>query len=309
MKKWMLLLLACLLPPAAQAHKTEKATFAAGCFWCTEEAFEKVPGVDLGGLRLHGRQDSRTRPTSRCRAACTGHTEVVEVTFDPAKVSYDKLLDVFWLNHDPTVLDRQFCDSRLAVPAGDLLPLRGAEASRRGLQGEVGEGEAVPAADPDADHQGGRVLAGRGLPPGLLQEERAAVQVLRHRLRPLLAARQPVGLAAQQVAATLELAVSLQVGDAAVDYRDGGGEGVGHRRQVGVGADRPVVADRQVGRAGDRRSISPSVMPRWIEMYLRKSRPFHGCGVAAVRSAASCASSSSRRASRCSRRSPWQRTL
>src|SRR6266850_867807 len=86
----------------------------------------------------------------------------------------------------------------LAVPARDLLPFGGAEAARRGLQGEVGEREAFPPADPHADHAGERVLSGGGLPPGLLQEEPAAVPFLRLGLRPLPAARQPVGRAAQQ---------------------------------------------------------------------------------------------------------------
>jgi peptide-methionine (S)-S-oxide reductase len=109
MKKWMLALLACLLPFAAHAQKTEKAAFAAGCFWCTEEAFEKVPGVvsAVSGYMGGKTQNPTYEQVSR---GITGHTEMVEVTFDPAKVSYDKLLDVFWLNHDPTVLDRQFCD-------------------------------------------------------------------------------------------------------------------------------------------------------------------------------------------------------
>src|SRR3954465_8738436 len=110
MKKSILLLLACmLLPIAAHAQKTEKAAFAAGCFWCTEEAFEKVLGVvsAVSGYMGGKTQNPTYEQVSR---GITGHTEMVEVTFDPAKVSYDKLLDVFWVNHDPTVTDRQFCD-------------------------------------------------------------------------------------------------------------------------------------------------------------------------------------------------------
>src|SRR3954465_431753 len=111
MKKSILLLLACmLLPMAAQAQKTEKAAFAAGCFWCTEEAFEKVPGVVSAVSGYVG--GTVKNPTyEQVSSGRTGHTEAVEVTFDPAKVSYDKLLDAFWVNHDPTVKDRQFCDS------------------------------------------------------------------------------------------------------------------------------------------------------------------------------------------------------
>ena len=85
------------------------ATFAAGCFWCAEEAFEKVPGVVSVAS---GYTDGRTNNPSyeMVSSGATGHTEAVEVKFDPAKVSYEKLLDVFWVNHDPTYVDRQFCD-------------------------------------------------------------------------------------------------------------------------------------------------------------------------------------------------------
>jgi peptide-methionine (S)-S-oxide reductase len=90
-------------------QKLETATFAGGCFWCVEEAFEKVSGVVSA---VSGYMDGKTRnPTyEQVLTGMTGHTEVVEVKFDPAKVSYEKLLDVFWVNHDPTTIDRQFCD-------------------------------------------------------------------------------------------------------------------------------------------------------------------------------------------------------
>src|SRR4051812_49822183 len=92
---------------AIAQQKLEKATFAAGCFWCTEEAFEKVPGVTAA---VSGYMGGKTRnPTyEQVSSGMSGHAEVVQVTFDPAKVSYEKLLDVFWVNHDPTVTDRQF---------------------------------------------------------------------------------------------------------------------------------------------------------------------------------------------------------
>jgi peptide-methionine (S)-S-oxide reductase len=101
------LMLALALP--VQAQKLEKATFAAGCFWCTEEAFEKVPGV-TGAVSGYIGGKVKNPSYDQVSSGRTGHTEAVEVTFDPAKVSYDKLLDVFWVNHDPTVKDRQFCD-------------------------------------------------------------------------------------------------------------------------------------------------------------------------------------------------------
>jgi peptide-methionine (S)-S-oxide reductase len=108
MKVLVFLLLA--FPGMVLSQNLQKAAFAGGCFWCTEEAFEKVPGVISA---VSGYMGGKTqRPTyDQVSRGVTGHTEVVEVTFDPAKVSYDKLLDVFWLNHDPTVRDRQFCDA------------------------------------------------------------------------------------------------------------------------------------------------------------------------------------------------------
>ena len=109
MRKIILVLMATVAIPCF-AQKTEKATFAAGCFWCTEEAFEKVPGVISA---VSGYMDGSVKNPSyeQVSSGRTGHTEVVQVTYDPVKVSYEKLLDTFWLNHDPTVTNRQFCDS------------------------------------------------------------------------------------------------------------------------------------------------------------------------------------------------------
>ena len=110
MKK-LVLALAFLVPVSVHAQATlATATFAMGCFWCGEEALEKVPGVVSV---VSGYTDGRTQNPSyeQVSSGMTGHTEAVEVKFDPSKVSYEKLLDAFWLNHDPTTLDRQFCDS------------------------------------------------------------------------------------------------------------------------------------------------------------------------------------------------------
>jgi len=109
MKK-LVLALVLLIPATAQPQATlSTATFAAGCFWCSEEAFEKVPGVVSV---VSGYTDGTMKNPSYALVSTggTGHTEAVEVKFDPAKVTYEKLLDVFWVNHDPTFLDRQFCD-------------------------------------------------------------------------------------------------------------------------------------------------------------------------------------------------------
>jgi peptide-methionine (S)-S-oxide reductase len=107
----ILLSLAILTGAAAQSSPpvTATATFAGGCFWCTEADFDKVEGVKsttsgyIGGLAADPTYEQVV--TGR-----TGHTEAVEVVYDPAVVSYERLLDVFWKNHDPLAKDRQFCD-------------------------------------------------------------------------------------------------------------------------------------------------------------------------------------------------------
>lgn len=93
----------------ARASDPAKAYFAGGCFWCMEEAFEQVEGVVsvvsgyMGGTVANPRYE-------QVSGGSTGHAESVEVSYDPAKVSYQKLLDVFWRNIDPITPNAQFCD-------------------------------------------------------------------------------------------------------------------------------------------------------------------------------------------------------
>jgi peptide-methionine (S)-S-oxide reductase len=86
-----------------------RATFAGGCFWCMEPPFERLPGVVdvISGYTGGQRVDPTYEEVS---SGGTGHLESVQVVYDPAKVSYQKLLDVFWRNIDPTTPNRQFCD-------------------------------------------------------------------------------------------------------------------------------------------------------------------------------------------------------
>jgi peptide-methionine (S)-S-oxide reductase len=94
--------------PTAQAG-LQKATFAGGCFWCTEADFDKVQGVvSTTSGYIGGRVSNPTY--EQVSNGGTGHAEAVEIVFNPAVVSYDQLLDHFWRNVDPFAAHRQFCD-------------------------------------------------------------------------------------------------------------------------------------------------------------------------------------------------------
>ncbi|MEO7002591.1 MAG: peptide-methionine (S)-S-oxide reductase MsrA [Ktedonobacterales bacterium] len=88
------------------AKTTERATFGAGCFWGVEAEFRQVEGVVATVVGYEGGRTSNPTYRDVC-SHTTGHAEVVEVDYDPRRVSYDQLLDVFWENHDPTQLNRQ----------------------------------------------------------------------------------------------------------------------------------------------------------------------------------------------------------
>ena len=102
------LLAATTVAPAQENRAI--ATFAGGCFWCVEADFDKVPGVISTTSGYTG--GTVKNPTyHQVSAGGTGHAEAVEVVYDPAKVNYAKLLDVFWHSIDPLVKDKQFCDT------------------------------------------------------------------------------------------------------------------------------------------------------------------------------------------------------
>ena len=94
---------------AAEGSQNAKATFAGGCFWCMEEVYEKVEGVVSVISGYTG--GHLANPTyEQVSAGGTGHAESVEVIYDPHKVTYQHLLEVFWRNIDPTTPNAQFCD-------------------------------------------------------------------------------------------------------------------------------------------------------------------------------------------------------
>jgi len=147
--KYLLAVLFCLgvLVPAAGGMAAaeekgggkllEKATFAGGCFWCMESPFDKLYGVVSVTVGYTG--GTKVNPTyEEVSAGGTGHAESVQIVYDPAKISYEKLLEVFWHNIDPTTQDREFCDSghqyRSAIFYHNEDQKRQAEASRRELE-------------------------------------------------------------------------------------------------------------------------------------------------------------------------------
>ncbi|MFY8043941.1 MAG: peptide-methionine (S)-S-oxide reductase MsrA, partial [Rhodoferax sp.] len=122
---------------AAPALATAKAVFAGGCFWCVESDFDKVPGVLS---TVSGYTGGRTKnPTyEQVSTKDTGHAEVVEIVFDPNKVSYSQLVEHFWRTIDPTTKDQQFCDQgnpyRSAIFALNAEQLKVAQNSKAALE-------------------------------------------------------------------------------------------------------------------------------------------------------------------------------
>ena len=143
MRSILTFLALALVAPAVSAQQPTVApgqavaTFAGGCFWCMEPPFDKLPGVTATISGYAG--GAKVNPTyQEVSSGSTGHTEAVQVIYDPKKVSYEKLLEVFWVNVDPTVKDRQFCDSgtqyRTSIFYHDEAQRKAAEASRAALE-------------------------------------------------------------------------------------------------------------------------------------------------------------------------------
>ena len=107
---WLVVPLLTLVPgEGGAAVQTETATFAGGCFWCMEAPFDKLEGVISVTVGYTG-GELKNPGYEQVSAGGTGHAEAVQITYDPSRISYAKLLEVFWHNIDPTVKNRQFCD-------------------------------------------------------------------------------------------------------------------------------------------------------------------------------------------------------
>ena len=146
MRAWLIAALLLGMGPARHAgaqastspadRRLLTATFAGGCFWCMEEAFEKVNGVVSVTSGYTG--GTVANPGyEQVSAGSTGHAESIEVQYDPDKITYPQLLDVFWHNVDPLTKDRQFCDVghqyRTAIFYHDGEQRQQAEASKQAL--------------------------------------------------------------------------------------------------------------------------------------------------------------------------------
>jgi len=137
----ILLLTLCCAAAAVPvgAAQPAKATFAGGCFWCMEPPFESLAGVIAVTSGYTG--GKKDKPTyEEVSAGGTGHAEAVQIIYDPAVITYQQLLDVFWHNIDPTTVDRQFCDRgsqyRSAIFYHDAGQERLAKASKAKLEQE-----------------------------------------------------------------------------------------------------------------------------------------------------------------------------
>ena len=143
--KWAMLTVAAtlsLFAHTASAQQLEKTIFAGGCFWCVESDFDKVPGVVA---TVSGYTGGKTENPSykQVSAGGTGHYEAVEITYDPAKVSYEALLTAFWHSVDPTDDGGQFCDRgqsyQTAVFVANEKQRSVAEASKNAAQKILGK--------------------------------------------------------------------------------------------------------------------------------------------------------------------------
>jgi peptide-methionine (S)-S-oxide reductase len=128
--------------PSSGSTPTAKATFAGGCFWCIEPPYDELEGVISTISGYTG--GTKKNPTyEEVSAGTTGHAEAVQITYDPTKISYEKLLDVFWRNIDPLTANAQFCDSgsqyRSAIFYHDETQRNLAEASKKRLQSRFKE--------------------------------------------------------------------------------------------------------------------------------------------------------------------------
>ncbi len=164
-----------------------KATFGAGCFWGVEAAFRRIDGVTDAAVGYAG--GHKENPTYRdvCSDG-TGHAEVVEIEYDPARVSYETLLDTFWEMHDPTQLNRQGPDVGDQYRSVIFFHSPEQEEEALSLKGATRRQRRAAAPGRHPDSEGPDLLARRGVPPALPREKQ------RRRLQPRPRRRRPITL-------------------------------------------------------------------------------------------------------------------
>ena len=137
MKRIILAIILSTVAGAGSAASLSKATFAGGCFWCMEPPFDELTGVISTTSGYTGGKIKN--PTyEQVSSGTTGHAEALQVVYDPKKINYDKLLEVFWRNVDPLATDGQFCDMgsqyRSAIFYHDANQKTAAEKSKKAIQ-------------------------------------------------------------------------------------------------------------------------------------------------------------------------------
>ena len=146
-----------------------KATFGAGCFWGIEAAFRQVPGVVDAAVGYMGGTLENPTYQDVCTDT-TGHAEVVQVTFDPAQVSYQQLLDLFWEIHDPTTPNRQGPDVGKQYRSAIFFHSTEQEAAARASKEKQHASVHFPGPDCHRDHPSPNLLPSRGIPPAIFRK-------------------------------------------------------------------------------------------------------------------------------------------
>ena len=184
--------LAAVASAAPNQDETAVAIFAGGCFWCMEPPYDQLDGVLSTTSGYTG--GSKAKPSyKQVSSGRTKHREAVRIEYDPKRVGYGRLLEVFWRNIDPLDGRGQFCDKgrhyTSAIYALDDTQLAAAKASKAALE----SGEKLKGKIRTEDLARGRLLPGGRLPSGLLHQEPHPLQVLPLGLRPGCAPEKALG--------------------------------------------------------------------------------------------------------------------